>query len=147
MVEWHANNAVDKPDYLIGELLNLRGDDKPLRYMDKPAKDGRSLDNWSSGAGNTDVHYSSGIANHFFSLLAEGGGSKVIDGVRYDSPAANDSAVTGIGRDKAAQIWYTALTKYFVSTTNYRSARQATIQAANDLYGSGSTEATTVAAA
>ena len=40
--------------------------DRPaLRFMDKPSKDGNSADCWSSGVGNLDVHYSSGVANHF----------------------------------------------------------------------------------
>jgi hypothetical protein len=44
---------------------------------------------WKSGAGNVDVHYSSGIANHFFYLLSEGSGKKEINGVYYDSPTAD----------------------------------------------------------
>ncbi|MFY0577330.1 hypothetical protein ACN28S_26110 [Cystobacter fuscus] len=31
--------------------------------MDDPAKDGASIDYWSSGVGVVDVHYSSGIGN------------------------------------------------------------------------------------
>ncbi|MCX5051163.1 M4 family metallopeptidase [Streptomyces sp. NBC_00201] len=146
-VEFFANNSADKGDYLIGEKININGDGTPLRYMDKPSKDGGSADSWSSSVGNKDVHYSSGVANHFFYLLSEGSGAKTINGVSYNSPTSNGSTVTGIGRDKALQIWYKALTTYFTSTTNYKSARAGTLSAASALYGSSSTEYKTVAAA
>ena len=85
-VEFYADNAADVGDYLIGEKIDINGDGTPLRYMDKPTKDGGSPDYWSSTVGNLDVHYSSGIANHFFYLLSEGSGAKTINGVDYDSP-------------------------------------------------------------
>ncbi|MEU7964258.1 M4 family metallopeptidase [Streptomyces sp. NPDC049097] len=146
-VEFAANNSADPGDYLIGEKININGNGTPLRYMDKPSKDGGSADNWSSSVGNLDVHYSSGVANHFFYLLSEGSGSKTINGVTYNSPTSNGSTVTGIGRAKALQIWYKALTTYFTSTTNYKSARTGTLSAAAALYGSGSAEYNAVASA
>ncbi|MGW0732160.1 M4 family metallopeptidase [Streptomyces sp. NPDC002851] len=145
--EFFAKNDEDKGDYLIGEKVDLLGDGKPLRYMDEPSKDGKSLDYWSEDAGNVDVHHSSGIANHFFYLLSEGSGKKEINGVKYDSPTKDGSKVKGIGRDKAVQIWYRALTTYMTSTTDYKAAREATLKAADDLYGADSTESKTVAAA
>ncbi|MCX4754946.1 M4 family metallopeptidase [Kitasatospora purpeofusca] len=147
MVEWSANLPADKPDYLIGEEIDINGDGTPLRYMDKPSKDGGSADAWSSSVGGLDVHYSSGVGNHFFYLLAEGSGAKTVNGVAYNSPTSNGSTLTGIGRDKAAAIWYRALTVYFTSTTNYKAARTGTLSAAKDLYGAGSTEYNAVAAA
>jgi Zn-dependent metalloprotease len=146
-VEFYAGNSSDVGDYLIGEKININGDGTPLRYMDKPSKDGGSADYWSSSVGNLDVHYSSGVANHFFYLLSEGSGAKTINGVSYNSPTYNGTAVTGIGRDKALQIWYKALTTYFTSTTNYKSARTGTLSAASALYGSTSAEYKAVAAA
>ncbi|MDF3302407.1 M4 family metallopeptidase [Streptomyces tropicalis] len=139
-VEFYAKNTTDVGDYLIGEKININGDGTPLRYMDKPSKDGGSADAWSSSVGGLDVHYSSGVANHFFYLLSEGSGKKTINGVDYDSPTSDGSTVTGIGRDKALQIWYKALTTYMTSSTDYKAARTATLNAAKDLYGSGSTE-------
>ncbi|MFL4950551.1 M4 family metallopeptidase [Streptomyces sp. MMS24-I31] len=148
LVEWYANNASDPGDYLIGEEIIRSGFGKPaLRFMDKPSKDGNSADYWSSSVGNLDVHYSSGVANHFAYLLAEGSGPKTINGVSYDSPTYNGSTVTGIGRDKLGKIWYRALTVYMTSSTNYAGARTATLNAAKDLYGAGSTEYNAVAAA
>ncbi|MEU4146689.1 M4 family metallopeptidase [Streptomyces parvulus] len=146
-VEYFANSSADKGDYLIGEKIDINGDGTPLRYMDKPSKDGASKDYWSSGLGGVDVHYSSGPANHFFFLLAEGSGARTVDGVEYDSPTSDGSTVTGIGREKALQIWYKALTTYMTSTTNYKAARTATLSAASDLYGADSTEYKTVGAA
>ncbi|MFF9365726.1 M4 family metallopeptidase [Streptomyces griseoluteus] len=146
-VEFYANNASDPGDYLIGEKININGDGTPLRYMDKPSKDGGSADYWSSSVGNLDVHYSSGVANHFFYLLSEGSGAKTVNGVSYNSPTYNGATVTGIGRAKALQIWYKALTTYMTSTTNYKAARTATLNAASALYGSGSAEYNAVAAA
>ncbi|MEU5422655.1 M4 family metallopeptidase [Streptomyces sp. NPDC020667] len=146
-VEFFANNPKVPANYLIGEQININGDGKPLRYMDQPSKDGASLDYWSADAGNVDVHYSSGIANHFFYLLSEGSGAKTVNGFSYDSPTYDNSTLTGIGRDKALAIWYKALTTYFTSTTDYAAARQATLQAAGDLYGTNSGEYQAVGAA
>jgi Zn-dependent metalloprotease len=148
LVEFYAGNSSDTGDYLIGEKIVRSGFGRDaLRYMDKPSKDGSSADSWSSSVGNLDVHYSSGVANHFAYLLAEGSGARTINGVSYNSPTSNGSMVTGIGRDKLGAIWYRALTVYMTSSTNYAGARTATLNAAKDLYGAGSTEYNAVAAA
>ncbi|CAM5634152.1 MULTISPECIES: M4 family metallopeptidase [Streptomyces] len=134
-VEFHENLPADPGDYFVGEKIDINGDGTPLRYMDKPSKDGASKDNWSSTLGGIDVHYSSGPANHFFYLLSEGSGPKTVNGVDYDSPTYDGQSVTGIGIENAAAIWYRALTTYMTSTTNYAGARTATLSAAADLFG------------
>ncbi|GAA3493216.1 M4 family metallopeptidase [Streptomyces prasinosporus] len=139
-VEFYANNSSDVGDYLIGEEIDINGDGTPLRYMDKPSKDGSSKDAWYSGIGSIDVHYSSGPANHFFYLLSEGSGTKTVNGVTYDSPTSDGLPVTGIGRAKAEKIWFRALTTKFTSTTNYAGARTGTLAAAGELYGTTSAE-------
>ncbi|MEV8038384.1 M4 family metallopeptidase [Streptomyces sp. NPDC086182] len=139
-VEFYANNSTDVGDYLIGEKININGDGTPLRYMDKPSKDGSSADSWYSGVGNLDVHYSSGPANHMFYLLSEGSGTKTINGVTYTSSTSDGVAVAGIGRAAALQIWYKALTTYMTSSTNYASARTAALNAATALYGASSAQ-------
>jgi hypothetical protein len=144
-VEFYSNNATDVGDYLVGEKIDINGDGTPLRYMDKPSKDGASKDAWYSGIGGVDVHYSSGPANHFFYLLSEGSGAKTINGVSYNSPTSDGLPVTGIGRDKAALIWFKALSTKFSSTTNYAAARTGTLAAAGDLYGTTSAEYKAVA--
>ncbi len=143
-VEFHGNNAQDKGDYLVGEKIDINGDGTPLRYMDKPSKDGASKDAWYSGIGGIDVHYSSGPANHWFYLLSEGSGAKTVNDVNYDSPTSDGLPVTGIGREKAALIWYKALTTKFNSTTNYAAARTGTLAVATELYGATSAEVKSV---
>ena len=145
-MEFFANNANDPADYLIGEEFDI-AQHAGFRRMDQPSSDGSSLDCWSSTAGSVDVHYSSGIGNHFFYLVSEGSGAKTINGVSHNSPTCNGSTVTGIGRDAAGKIWYRALTVYMTSSTNYAGARTATLNAATDLYGQGSTQYNAVAAA
>ncbi|MFF7012044.1 M4 family metallopeptidase [Streptomyces fimicarius] len=144
-VEFYSNTSEDPGDYLVGEKIDINGDGTPLRYMDKPSKDGASKDYWYSGIGNVDVHYSSGPANHWFYLLSEGSGAKTVNGVNYDSPTSDGLPVTGIGRDKALQIWFKALTTKFTSTTNYAAARTGTLAVASELYGATSPEYAAVA--
>lgn len=135
MVEFHAANGSDPADYLIGEKIMVSGGS--LRNMFKPSSDGSSADCWYSGLRNLDVHYSSGVANHFFFMLAEG-----THGSYGRSPtcvagntrvASGTGTLTGIGRTAAAKIWYRALTTKFTSSTNYAAARRATVTAAQEL--------------
>ena len=152
MVEFHANNAHDTPDYLIGEevyLANVSGsaDQRALRYMYNPIADTRSPNCYVPTLGELDVHFSSGVANRFFYLLAEGSGARTYSGVNHAAPTCNGAAVAGIGRTKAAKVWYRALSVYLTSDSDYAAARAATIHAAADLYGATSVEAGAVAAA
>ncbi len=114
---------------------NQAGD--ALRYMYDPKKDGQSADyypernyasNCSPSASNDycGVHTNSGIANLQAYLLSQGG----------THPRGKTSVqVTGIGHVKMRSIWYRALTVYMTSSTNFQGARNATAQAAADLYG------------
>ena len=154
MVEFYANNSADTPDYKIGEKLYKSGSGKALRYMYSPNTDGASADCWYAGVGSLDVHYSSGVANHFYYLLAEG--TAAAAPLNTSSPtcvagntrkATGNASLTGIGRDKAEKIWFRALTVHMTSATNYAGARTATPNAAADLYGANSTEQQAVAAA
>ncbi len=132
--EFYANNPSDPGDYLIGEKITLFGN-KYLRSMSNPRIDGRSIDHYSQYTAGLDVHYSSGLANHFFYLLSEGGTNRT-----------SGQTVSGISRAKAEKIWYRALTVYMTSGTNYAGARVATLNAASTLYGSTSAERNAVAA-
>ncbi|UQU62053.1 M4 family metallopeptidase [Couchioplanes caeruleus] len=151
MVEFYAGTDSDPGDYDIGEKIDIRGTGAPLRYMYNPALDGASHGCWSSSTNSVDVHYSSGVANHFFFDLAEGTGATAYG----TSPVCGAAdPVVGIGRDKAEKIWFRALDTYFVSNTRYVStatpantARAHTLAAAADLYGLCGTEYKTVQAA
>jgi len=108
-----------------------------LRYMDTP-QTGGDPDHYSlrytGTSDNGGVHTNSGIGNHVFYLIAAGGTNRV-SGV----------AVTGIGPDNAAKIWYRALTVYMTASTNYAGARTATLNATTDLFGSTSAQYNSVA--
>ena len=67
-----------------------------------------------------------------------------VGGQEGDAPGA---PLTGIGRAKALQIWYRALSVYVTSTANCKGARSTTRAAAADLSGSASAEYARVAAA
>jgi Zn-dependent metalloprotease len=152
MVEFRANSTIDTPDYMIGEEIfigNVSGsaNQQALRYMFDPDRDGLSPNCWSAAVAGLDVHYSSGPANRFYYLLAEGSGAHTYSGVDHQAPTCNGGSLAGIGRGKAEKIWYRAVTVYMVSDTDYAGARAATLSAAADLYGGASTEYNAVAAA
>ncbi|MFY1625329.1 M4 family metallopeptidase [Micromonospora sp. WMMD723] len=151
MVEFYAAAPSDPGDYQVGEKININGNGTPLRYMYNPSLDGSSDSCWSTSTKNKDVHYSSGVGNHFFFNLAEGTGATSYG----TSPVCGSApAVTGIGREKAEKIWFRALDVYFTSNTSYvntstpaNTARAYSLKAATDLYGSCSTEYKAVQAA
>ncbi len=129
-VEFYAASTKDPGDWWIGEMIytpTTAGD--ALRYMDTPRRDGRSIDHYSLYTSTMDVHYSSGLGNNWFFLLANGGTNQT-----------SGIGVTGIGIAKAERIWYVALTGYMTSTTTFSGARTATIDAATQLFGSTSVE-------
>ncbi|WP_409485095.1 M4 family metallopeptidase [Arsenicicoccus dermatophilus] len=146
-VEFYANLPKDKPDYFMGEAINLNGDGTPLRYMDKPSKDGVSYDCWSTSVGSADPHHSSGPGNHWFYLASEGSGAKTINGISYNSPTCNNSTVTGAGRENIEKVWYRTLSTKLTSTSNYKAAREGAIKSAIELYGENSQVCKSVEAA
>jgi Zn-dependent metalloprotease len=145
-VEFFAANPRDPGDYLIGEQFDT-AKHQGFRRMDRPSSDGASANCWSPTVGSLDVHYSSGVGNHFWYLLSEGSGAKTLNGVSYSSPTCNGAAVTGIGHEAAGKIWYRALTVYMTSSTDYHGARTASLSAATDLYGATSPQRAAVDAA
>ncbi len=146
-VEFYADSSADPGDYLIGEKININGNGTPLRYMDKPSKDGASKDCWSSSLGGLDPHYSSGPLNHWFYLASEGSGAKTVNGVSYNSPTCNGVAVTGAGRSNVEKVWYRTLSTKLTSGSNYAAARNGAIQSAIELFGATSQTCASVQAA
>lgn len=110
---------------------------QPLRWMNKPSLDGISPDFWMPTLGYLDVHYSSGAANRMFYFLSVGASADASSqSYSYFLPGG----MIGLGNQKAAQIWYRALTQYMTPTTWYFDARKACVQAATDLFGELSPE-------
>jgi hypothetical protein len=140
MVEFEAANANDPGDYYIGE--EIAKDGTYLRRMDNPSLDGGSKNCWTSSVGSLDPHYSSGVGNHLFYLLAEGTGTKTIGGRTHSATTCNGTTLTGLGRNTAAAIWYRAMTTYWTSTTTYPQAANGQVKAAKDLYGASSSQCT-----
>jgi hypothetical protein len=115
--------------------------------MDKPNKDGRSYDCWSSAVSGADPHYSSGPLNHWFYLASEGTGSKVIGGVTHSSTACDGSTIVGVTRDVAAKVWYRTLSTKLTSGSTYKDAREGAINSAKELYGADSAQCKGIQAA
>lgn len=108
----------------IRSLKNPNDFKDPDTYKGKHWKDTNDTDSDHGG-----VHTNSGVLNYCFYLLSEGGSGKNDKNHHYN--------VNGIGIREAEQIAYRALTGgYLTSTSNYRDARRAFVQAAKDLYGS-----------
>ena len=81
--------------------------------MCDPAADGASADVWSSGVGNLDVHFGSGVGNLAFCLLVNGG---------THPRGKTTMVVPSIGLETAIRILYEAQANYMTSTTAYAGA-------------------------
>ncbi len=100
-----------------------------FRVMYKPSLDGKSADAWSSTLSTLNVHYSSGPMNRCFYFMSQGATTSGDTSTTY-----LPQGMAGIGNQKAAKIWYRALTTYMTPSTDYAAARIACIQAVRDLY-------------
>ncbi|HYK00474.1 MAG TPA: M4 family metallopeptidase [Thermoanaerobaculia bacterium] len=136
-VEAWKDGAVSSDTWKVGEDITtpgIAGD--ALRYMNDPIADGDSYDYYPTrytGSGDSGgVHLNSGIANLAFKLMVTGG-THPRGKTTVVVPALSATAMTSI--DMGAKIWYRALTVYMNSSTNFLGARNATAQAATDLYG------------
>ncbi|OXI93176.1 MULTISPECIES: M4 family metallopeptidase [Burkholderia] len=150
LVKYYANNPNDPGNYVIGARVVSGG----LRKMYKQDLDGRSFSCYPSGGFSWsnprhDPHFTSGVGNRLFYLLAEGPTVPSTDtGLTKAQLVCNgDTTFSGVGREKAGKIWYRTLTVYLNANSSYPSARRASIQAANDLYGANSAESAAVARA
>jgi Zn-dependent metalloprotease len=127
--QWHAKQTVKQADWLIGAGIMTPAVGKALRSMAEP---GNTALTWSGDdqpgtmAGYVeggDVHTNSGIPNHAFYLAA--------------------MKLGGHSWDKAAPIWYQALSLLHPDAT-FQDAAHATIKAAELRHGVGSDEARAV---
>ena len=136
-----ANGAsrflVDDHTWRVGEAAagpQLAGG--ALRFMNNPTADGYSRDFYperlpAGGEDNGGVHGNSGIANLAFYLLSQGG---------VHPRKKTTTQVSGIGFEKALRVFYTANTTLLDANASFQSARVATAQAAQSLYGACSPE-------
>jgi Zn-dependent metalloprotease len=141
LTEAFANNPKDRPDYTVGEAVNLVGNG-PIRFMYNPSLRG-DPNCFSSAIPRTEVHSAAGPLNHWFYLVAEG--TSPTDG-QPKSPTCNNSTVKGLGIRTAGQIYLGALMRK-TSTWRYASVRVATLQATRQLFPNSCTQFNTVKAA
>ncbi len=78
------------------------------------------------------VHSNSGVPNHTYALLVDGG-------------TYNGQSVTGLGLDKAAAIWWRAQSAYLTPQSNFSDAADAFEQSCTDLVGAPIKKLTTEA--
>ena len=98
-------------DFKVGaEIFKAAG--QALRYMDNPTADGVSIDHYSDYNDNIDVHYSSGIYNKAFYLIATKAG--------WDT-------------QKAFKIFARANDLYWVSNSTFKQGACGVETASNDL--------------
>jgi len=125
-----------RADYLIGEDVIYgvaSGTRDGIRSMEDPAAFG-DPDHYSrrfrGPEDNGGVHINAGIPNNAFYLAVEGGTNRT-----------SRLSVQGVGaanREQVEKVFYRAFTFLLPSSATFATARAATIQAARDLYGSGS---------
>ncbi len=128
--------ARGQADYVLGKDISravasgaLSGDRSmanPALYGDPDHFSRRFSGSEDSGG----VHINSGIANHAFYLAIEGGTNRT-----------SGLAVQGVGggnREQIEKVFYRAFTSLLPATATFSTARAATVQSAQDLYGVGS---------
>ncbi len=124
---------IDRDDWLQGEdvIQPSKFPSGAMRNLMDPHNGGNSLNDngWQPNhmneiyTGTQDqggVHINSGIVNRAFYLIAN-----------------------TIGKEKAEQIYYKALSQYLTKTSKFIDARLAVVKAATDLHGANSTEVNT----
>jgi thermolysin len=122
-------NAPMQASYLQGKDLSV-----PSGAIGRSLSNPRSTgdpDHYTLRFVGGDPHYNSTIASHAFYLAIEGGRN-----------ATSGLTVQGVGaanRDQIEKSFFRALTSLMPSSSTFALTRAATIQAARDLYGAGST--------
>jgi thermolysin len=130
-VEFYSRPA--SANYLMGENLVTVPVAGLVRSLQDPLAFG-TPDNYSirltDSADNGEVHSNSTIASHAFYLAIEGGTNRT-----------SKLVVQGVGstnREQIEKVFYRGFTQLLSSNATFSMARAATIQAARELYGTGS---------
>jgi thermolysin len=125
----------DRADYLAGEDSfmpgGIRSLQNPLAFGDP---DHYSI-RFTGSADNGGVHINSGIPNHAYYLAIEGGRHRL---------GASVQGVGGANREQIERVFYRAFTAFLTPSATFSQARAATLQAARELYGTGSAAETAV---
>jgi bacillolysin len=139
--EW-VESKFRTPDWLIGAdrspgAIRSFINPSPAPYLDPNTYLGA---NWKSTAiGANDfggVHSNSGVQNHMFYLLVNGGNGWN-DGQTSHAPIGSgyEWSVNSIGMTDATAIAYKALNQYLYNSANYQVSRACWVQAAIELFG------------
>lgn len=137
-VEHYA--APNKQNWLMGEEIRITspGYNRSLSNPNSSVSGNGSVDtyhgtNWYSGSNiSSYTHGNMSVLSHWFYLISEGG-SGVND-------ISNSFIVNSIGIAAAAQIAYRMQSVYLHSNSTFMDAREASIQSAIDIFGSGTCE-------
>ena len=139
---YYARGGTGSINWLIGDEIGAvsRSMDNPKLYNDPDTYHGIFWHNTvTDPSDNYGVHTNSGVMNKWYYLVTAGGSGTNDNGTVYN--------VSGIGITKAAAITYRMNCHYNCSISQYIDARNNSIRAAIDLYGSGSPEVITVTSA
>ncbi len=143
-IEFYGSSS---PNWTIGENIVLispyyarsmsNPNSAPIQFGQQPdTYSGTYWANTSSTQDNGGVHTNSGVQNFWYYLLSQGGTGT--------NDISNSYTVTGIGITQATQIAYRNLNNYLISSSNYMGSYYGSLQAAQDLFGSTSTQYTRV---
>ncbi|QDP84580.1 T9SS type A sorting domain-containing protein [Chryseobacterium sp. SNU WT5] len=119
-----STSCANTERWKMGEKATAFG--APIRDMWNPTcnnNPGRVLDatNYYCGTGDSGgVHKNSGVPNHLYALLVDGG-------------TYNGYTISGVGFVKAAHLWWRAQNNYLTPTSNFAIFADALEAAANDL--------------
>ena len=147
MVKAYAARGASDPEDRIPDAatdwkmgLNV-GRGTPLRHLDKPSLDGRSVDGWHDGLRYMDGHFSAGPLNRALYFLAKGASSSA---AQAGHSVYLPGGMTGVGNDTAARIWFKAVTERLLGdgtgALTLADCRTEALAAAEELYGAGSAE-------
>lgn len=135
-----SNSAYPCADWWIAEDVSLASDDTVpgFRNMADPSEDGdpdHYSERYIGTSDNGGVHTNSGIVNHAYYLLVNGGhNAGCLVTPRHDHCSA-DPVVTKVGLSNAQRIFFLGFTGLTTENATMADARAATVAAANTLLG------------
>lgn len=126
---------------VFGNLIENRSDELWLVGEDvyTPHTPGDALRSMS----NPPAYGDPGHMNQYVVTSSDNGGVHTNSGIP-NKAFFNFVTTSGVTRDEAGKVWYRALTQYMTSNSQFIDARNATIQAAVDLFGPTSLEVSAV---